>query len=415
MGGKEAHDGALLNALLVGAPESLVYWLEPARALAGLLLRVRHVASISGAIEVLNDRLDDGSTELVLVEQRLAKVAAGELSELQKSARALAVPLMLWSVADAADDSPSAGEHDPWEKATLGRLIAAFQGGSAASGVEVEPRSRVNVAGPAPEPSGVDDAEPQLGQLIQSVRTYARKVCHALPPGVRVDAENAAMVGLVEGLRHFGEMEAEHFARYLRARVRGGIWDEARRFDPLGRRTRQLVRDVERVTEQYRTKNGTAPDIDEVARILGVDEDRCWAALELSEYSTLPISDDTLTTGLYTAEDVFAEAYSAAALRWALSKLDARCRLVLRLWYKRGLPIAAIAKRLGVSTARAHQLRVKGERRLHALLLASPPLSEMEDGRFLTGWDVQTDEGRRETPKRDQNGAAVLESKTERR
>src|SRR5690606_32750911 len=144
---------------------------------------------------------------------------------------------------------------------------------------------------------------------------------------------------------------------YLNLRVRGAIHDEARRLDHLSQRTRKLVRSVDQVTEDYRKQHGRSPDMDHVAETLGVDEDVCWQALELKHFDSLPIDDDTLATERHTAEDFFVESYAATALRWALNKLNKRSRLVLRLWYKRGLSAPVIGRRLRVSSGRAHQIR----------------------------------------------------------
>jgi len=241
------------------------------------------------------------------------------------------------------------------------------------------------------------DGQPLLGELVHQVKRTARRACRRLPDGMRQDAEGAAMVGLMEALRRFDDADSTHFGNYLRVRVRGAIQDEARRFDPLSRNARELVNNVEKVAEEHRRAHGGAPEIDEIARQLGIDEDTCWEALELSEYSTLPIEDDAVSSSVLTAEDLFVETYAATALRWALAQLDKRTRLVLRLWYKRGLPVAAIARRIGVSTARAHQIRVEGERELERLLQESPPLNSMTHANAPFDWDEETEEDRTRT------------------
>jgi RNA polymerase sigma factor FliA len=255
-----------------------------------------------------------------------------------------------------------------------------------------EPAARSStraVTRPSRRPSG-----PMLADLIENVRRTARRVCRSLPQTVRADAESAAMVGLVEALRHFGELENDHFQNYLKLRVRGAIRDEARRFDPLSRRLRELIGRIDKVAEAHRKEHGVDPDMDVVAKAIGVDEDRCWQAVELAEYHTLPIDDDTLSAPPHTAEDQFVESYAAAALRWALAKLSQRSRLVLRLWYRRGLTVAAIAARLEISISRVHQLRVEAERQLAKYLRHAPPMSDLGASSERFDWDDHTDEAR---------------------
>jgi RNA polymerase sigma factor FliA len=232
--------------------------------------------------------------------------------------------------------------------------------------------------------------EVELGDLIERVRNVARRVCRSMPQAIRADAEGAAMIGLMEALQHVNEMEPGHFEGYLLVRVRGAIKDELRRFDPLSRRARQMIRRAERAAAEYRASHGREPEIDQLAAMLGVEEDTCWSVLELSEYHSLPIDDETLASPSSTAEDRFIESYAATVLRWALGKLDKRGRLVLRLWYKRGLTIGTIAKRLNVSTARVHQLRVEAEHKLAAFFRMSPPMSELHGARVPLDWEERT-------------------------
>lgn len=233
--------------------------------------------------------------------------------------------------------------------------------------------------------------ESLVADLIREVQRIARVACKGVPEHVRVDVESAAMVGLMEALRHFEQMDPEHFRRYLHVRVRGALVDEARHFDPLSRSERRWVRRVEQATDDYRKAHGHSPEMADLARALECDEDACWSALELSEYAALPIIDETLDSQVLTPEDSFVQSYSAAALRWALAQLEQRQRLVLRLAYKRGLSLAAIAKRLDVSAPRAYQIRVEAEQRLERLLRKSPPLTEMPEAAATFDWDECTE------------------------
>jgi RNA polymerase sigma factor FliA len=236
-----------------------------------------------------------------------------------------------------------------------------------------------------------------LDDLVREVQKLARLACKSVPQHVRADVESAAMVGLMEALRHFEEMDSGHFRRYLQVRVRGAIRDEARHFDPLSRAERRLVRKVERILQQHKKSYGHTPDMREIARTLGCDEDECYNALELSAFTTSPIHDETIRSDALTPEDAFVGSYAAAALRWGLSQLDKRDRLVLRLAYKRGLPLAVIAARLEVSTPRAHQIRVEAERRLAKLVRNSPALNQLTSAGARLDWDESTEDILRET------------------
>lgn len=236
-----------------------------------------------------------------------------------------------------------------------------------------------------------------IDNLVREVQKLARLACKNVPEHVRTDVESAAMVGLMEALRHFEEMDALHFRRYLQVRVRGAIRDEARHFDPLSRAERHLVRKVERIMQQHRKSHGQVPDMREVARTLGCEEDECYNALELSAFTTSPIHDETICSDALTPEDAFVSSYAAAALRWGLAQLNKRDRLVLRLAYKRGLPLAVIAARLEVSTPRAHQIRVEAERRLAKFVRNSPALNQLTGTVTRLDWDESTEDVSKES------------------
>lgn len=250
----------------------------------------------------------------------------------------------------------------------------------------------------APE-SGVRDKS-LLSNLMQEVRQLARIACRKVPEHVREDVESAAMVGLMEALRHLDEMTPDQFRRYLGAQVQGALRAEVQHFDPLSRPERLMVRQVERITDEYRQRYGQAPEIAAVARELGCDEDACWNALELSEFTVLPLSEEPSNGESMSPEEAFIGSYSAAALRWGLAQLSRRERLVLRLVYKRGLSLAAIARRLGLSAPRAYQIRVFAERKLEKLLHNSPAMSKMNTITAKFDWDDFTEETMKDRPRR---------------
>lgn len=250
----------------------------------------------------------------------------------------------------------------------------------------------------APE-SGVRDKS-LLSNLMQEVRQIASLACRKVPDHVREDVESAAMLGLMEALRHLDEMTPDQFRRYLGARVQGALRAEAQHFDPLSRTERLMVQRVERITTEYRKAYGQNPEISRVAREIGCDEDACWNALELSEFTILPLSEEPSEEEVLSPEEAFVGSYSAAALRWGLAQLSRRERLVLRLVYKRGLSLAAIARRLGVSAPRAYQIRVFAERKLEKLLRNSPAMSKMNTITAKFDWDDFTEETLKESPRR---------------
>src|SRR5690606_14129511 len=231
-------------------------------------------------------------------------------------------------------------------------------------------------------------AEPVWQTLIGEVREQARMTCRDVPDHVRADVESAAMVGLMEAIRDFDEVEPEHFEHYVRARVLDAIYAEAAHFVPESSRNAKRPRAANDNAEAL-ARHGEARD--EMAPL-----SERWES-EAGEPVFVPLSEET-TYEDHTAEAAFIGSYTAAALRWALGQLEPRDRLVLRLAYKRGLALATIARRLRVSTPRAYQIRVDAERKLARLLRRAPAIGQLGNTETRCDWDDQTEEATRLRP-----------------
>ncbi len=376
----------VLEGVVLGGDRALAELARVASQSVGVQVRLYHLDDVQGPDGFYLRRSDRRAPDMVLIDLESPGEPEPVVSKVRAWARHSNVPVLFLDTADAKAHPVallSDNEHFV-DKRHLEALVASAQ---IRRPSEVEGLARSDTPRAA-EPSISE--EQGLRQLVADVRDTARKICQRVPETVRADAESAAMVGLMEAVRRLEDADPAYFLNYLRVRVRGAIRDETRRFDPLSRSARELVTRVERAAEEYFKRHGEAADASALASMLGISEDTAWHALELSELSTLPIDDDLAGQSVRTAEDMFVETYTATALRWALSRLEERTRLVLRLWYKRGLPAAAIARRLGISESRVHQLRVEGEGRLAKLLARPPSLRTMRTADVAFDWDEVT-------------------------
>lgn len=255
--------------------------------------------------------------------------------------------------------------------------------------------------GPNSAPVSGVRAKSRLTELMREVQEVAHDVCRRVPEHVREDVESAAMLGLMEALRYVDEMSVDEFTTYMHACVREALRAEAQHFDPLSRVERHLVRRVEFAVDEYRRRHGKEPELAVVAREVGCDEGDCLDALTLLRFSLVPLNEEPANDDNVSPEDAFAGSYAVNALRWALAQLDNRERLVLRLAYKRGMPLADIARRLGVSTPRIHKIRVESERKLERLLRRAPALKAMSTTRTRLDWDDYTGETLKDRSRKD--------------
>ncbi len=225
-------------------------------------------------------------------------------------------------------------------------------------------------AAPASGVTWRGEAESLWGELIDEVERMTLRLCAGVPEHVRCDVESAAMVGLMEAVRQCDLADTPKFRENLSLRVQDAILAELAHFEPISTRGAipRLVKEDGPASQNSAALAGEGD---------GWPADEHWTAVELGEL-VVPLLEEEVCGENLSPEEAFVGSYSAVALRWALSQLNKRERLVLRLAYKRGKPLASIAQRLHVSTPRAHQIRVEAERKLARLLKSPPTIRRMQ-------------------------------------
>jgi len=109
------------------------------------------------------------------------------------------------------------------------------------------------------------------------VRHLTGKVTARLPAGVDIEnLESAGMLGLVEAARRYDATRGVDFKSFAALRIRGAIYDEARRNCPLPQEVMQRVMQVAKAQEQM-----PAPvTVDDLAAETGLSKDKlsmpCW-------------------------------------------------------------------------------------------------------------------------------------------
>lgn len=213
----------------------------------------------------------------------------------------------------------------------------------------------------------------QLLDTLSIVEAVLQHIGRRLPSHIsREDLASAGKVALVEAMARFTGPDAEARA-FCYTRVRGAIFDELRRLDPLSRRTRTRVKTVNRVTDKLTRELGREPADYEVAEATGltigdVRESNRIAVIEfcpLDRFPSGPQSDLHDTATPCPAESAALDDI-AISVRAALERLQPNQALALRRYYLEDATLDMIASELGVSRERARQVRVAGEKHLRA-------------------------------------------------
>src|ERR1700759_3230717 len=108
------------------------------------------------------------------------------------------------------------------------------------------------------------------------VRHLTGKVTARLPSGVDVEnLESAGMLGLVEAARRFDATRGVDFKSFAALRIRGAIYDEARRNCPLPQEVMQRVMLVAKAQEQF----SPPVSVDDLVAQTGLSKDEVLDAL----------------------------------------------------------------------------------------------------------------------------------------
>jgi RNA polymerase sigma factor FliA len=228
------------------------------------------------------------------------------------------------------------------------------------------------------------DTTLDVNELIETHLYLVEHVVHQLasrfPRHVdRDELRGAGSAGLVDAAHRYDPGTGVPFARYAAIRIRGAIIDATRARDWATRRLRRDLREIESTTERLEETLLRRPEDAEIAAAMGTDEQTIRerrAAAVTSTVLTLdrPVGSDQDSSVLadrlteqdesWLPEQSFERTELVGTLRTAIAHLPELLRRVLVEHHFEGRLLRDIADDLGVTEARASQLRYEA---IHAL------------------------------------------------
>ncbi len=240
---------------------------------------------------------------------------------------------------------------------------------------------------PTPTPAGHDAADRLVTDNLGLVQHAVNQVATRYPQHVdREELWNAGAYGLVDASRRYDPDQGIPFARYAMIRIRGAIIDSTRSRDWATRATRRSIREVREAAEELQARLGATPDDEAVAAHAGLTleqlrEVRASAVnaslLHLDQRLAGPDGDDTTLADLLEEQDDAILPWAAleqrevtGTLRVAVRHLPPTQREVVTRYYFGNEYLRDIADSLGVTEARASQIRSEGLTALRAYFAA---------------------------------------------
>jgi len=194
---------------------------------------------------------------------------------------------------------------------------------------------------------------------MPAVKAMAAKLKERLPSSV--DFNDLVSIGyeeLVKLSRRYDPKKNNNFWGYAKKRIYGAMLDFLRSLDNLSRGDRKIVKEIDKIIEDYTAKYDKEPSNEYLSEVLGIDIEKVKKARVSNEiYSVMPIEDQ-----LNYFEDVSKQIEKEElieSIRNVLSTLSETEQLVIQLYYFEELSLKEIAEVLGVSDSRVSQIHKK--------------------------------------------------------
>lgn len=216
-------------------------------------------------------------------------------------------------------------------------------------------------------------------RYLPLVRKVAYRMVSRFPSCVDVDdLVSIGMLGLIDAVDKFQDARSASFGGYVRIRIQGAILDELRKTDWVPRSVRDRGDRIQFVREQLARDLGREPSETEMAKTMGISEERLR---EMTVDSTIRnvvslddgIEDDHTLGDLLASEDESPQerlerSRLADLIRSGLADLTPRERMVVDLYYFRDMNFKEIGETLGVTESRISQIHTRMKEKLEIRL-----------------------------------------------
>jgi RNA polymerase sigma factor for flagellar operon FliA len=203
---------------------------------------------------------------------------------------------------------------------------------------------------------------------MPAVKAMATRLKERLPSSV--DFNDLVSIGfeeLVKLAKRYDPSKNSNFWGYAQKRIYGAMLDFLRSIDPLSRGDRKLVKEIEKIIEEYLLRYGYEPSDEEIANILKIDVEKVKKAKKASDiYCVMPIEEQ-----LKYYEDVskkVEEEELIEIIQNILKEFSQKEQLVIQLYYFEELSLKEVSEVLGVTESRISQIHKKILRKIREKL-----------------------------------------------
>ncbi|MCC6748503.1 MAG: FliA/WhiG family RNA polymerase sigma factor [Deltaproteobacteria bacterium] len=220
---------------------------------------------------------------------------------------------------------------------------------------------------------GRESSDGRAEQYLPFVRKIATRIARRLPRSVEVEElVGAGTVGLMEALDRYDPAGGRSFETYAEFRVKGAIYDELRRNDPVNRAARSAQNRMESQAAQLTGQLGRPPEAEEMAKALQTSVSNVVGDLgRMEALKVVSLDADRLDLDDHepSAEDQLHRQQAVGLMREALGRLNERQQMILNLYYVEELSLQQIGEVIGVTESRVSQILSQLRGQLRAQLV----------------------------------------------
>ncbi|WP_442862352.1 RNA polymerase sigma factor FliA [Campylobacter sp. RM12642] len=208
--------------------------------------------------------------------------------------------------------------------------------------------------------SALKNAQDELAVKYQpALRAMAFRLKERLPASVDVnDLIGVGTEELIKLARRYDDLQNDNFWGYARKRVYGSMLDFLRSLDTLSRSNRKIVKDIEKIINDYINDFDEEPSDEYLASELGIEVDKIKEArLAQSISYIVPLDEQLQVLSDEDANERLDKENLLEKITEVLEELNEREQLIIQLYFYEELSLKEISEILQISESRVSQLQ----------------------------------------------------------
>ena len=193
---------------------------------------------------------------------------------------------------------------------------------------------------------------------MPAVKAMAYRLKSRLPSSVEVsDLISVGSEAMVRLSHSYDKSQNDNFWGYVKQRVYGSMLDYLRTLDNISRNSRKLVKDIDRLVDEYYNKHQSEPSDEYLAKTLNEDISKIKEARNLSDIaSVLRLEDQYELLSEYNTEAQIEKDELIEHIKLILNEFSERDQMIIQLYYYEELSLKEISEILNITESRISQI-----------------------------------------------------------